>query len=248
MFDKFREECGVFGIYGHSEAANLAYLGIYAMQHRGQESAGIASSDGEELRVVKAMGQVAEVFNATTLAKVPGGMAIGHVRYSTTGDSRVANAQPLLIDCAHGQIAICHNGNLVNARELRDELVRDGSIFQTSSDTEVVLHLYAKSRAGTVEQAIIESVTQVRGAFSFLMLTKDRLIAVRDPHGFRPLALGRLGDSWVACSETCALDLIGATYVRDVEPGEVVIVGPAGLKSFKPFPPARLAHCVFEHV
>jgi amidophosphoribosyltransferase len=248
MFDKFREECGLFGIYGHPEAANLAYLGIYAMQHRGQESAGIAASDGEQVRVAKAMGQVAEVFNATTLAKLPGAMAIGHVRYSTTGDSRLANAQPFLIDCAHGQISICHNGNLVNARELRDELVRDGSIFQTSSDTEVVLHLYAKSRAGSVEQAIIESVTQVRGAFSFLMLTRDRLVAVRDPHGFRPLALGRLGDAWVACSETCALDLIGATYVRDVEPGEVVIVGPAGLKSYKPFPPARLAHCVFEHV
>src|SRR5918994_21378 len=159
MFDKFREECGLFGIYGHSEAANLAYLGLYAMQHRGQESAGIASSDGEQLRVVKAMGHVADVFNATVLAKVPGDMAIGHVRYSTTGESKLTNAQPFLIDCAHGQIAICHNGNLVNARELRDELVRDGSIFQTSSDTEVLLHLYAKSRAGSVDQAIIESVT-----------------------------------------------------------------------------------------
>ena len=210
MFDKFREECGLFGIYGHPEAANLAYLGIYAMQHRGQESAGIASSDGEQVRLAKAMGQVAEVFNAPTLAKLPGAMAIGHVRYSTTGDSRLANAQPLLIDCAHGQIAICHNGNLVNARELRDELVRDGSIFQTSSDTEVVLHLYAKSRAGSVAQAIIESVTQVRGAFSFLMQTRDRLIAVRDPHGFRPLARGRLGDARVAGWETSALDQVGA--------------------------------------
>ena len=237
--DKFKDECGVFGIFGHPEAANLTYLGLYALQHRGQESAGIVAADGARMRVSRAMGQVAEAFDEQTLDKLPGHLAIGHTRYSTAGESKLENAQPFLIDCAHGQIAICHNGNLVNARELRDELVRDGSIFQTSSDTEVVLHLYAKSRAGSLEQAIIESVTQVRGAFSFLMLTKDRLVAVRDPHGFRPLALGKLGDAWVACSETCALDLIGATYVRDVEPGEVVIVGPAGLKSFKPFPPAR---------
>ena len=248
MFDKFREECGVFGIYGHTEAANLAYLGIYAMQHRGQESAGIAASDGHQIRVSKAMGHVADVFNAQVLSKLPGPMAISHVRYSTAGESRLANAQPFVIDCAHGQIAICHNGNLVNARELRDDLVREGSIFQTSSDTEVVLHLYAKSRAGSVEQAIVDSVSQVRGAFSFVMLTEDRLVAVRDPHGFRPLALGRLGEAWVVCSETCALDLIGATYVRDVEPGEVLVVSGSGLKSYKPFPPSRLAHCVFEHV
>jgi amidophosphoribosyltransferase len=248
MLDKFHDECGVFGIYGHSEAANLAYLGIYAMQHRGQESAGIAASDGHQVRVAKAMGHVADVFNQSVLSKVPGALAISHVRYSTSGESRLANAQPFLIDCAHGQIAIAHNGNLVNAGELRDELVRDGSIFQTSSDTEVVLHLYAKSRAHTVEQAVIESVAQVRGAFSFVMLTQDRLMAVRDPHGFRPLALGRLGDAWVVCSETCALDLIGATYVRDVEPGEVLVIGPDGLHSHRPFPPSKLAHCVFEHV
>jgi amidophosphoribosyltransferase len=248
MLDKFHDECGVFGIYGHSEAANLAYLGIYAMQHRGQESAGIAASDGHQVRVAKAMGHVADVFNQSVLSKVPGALAISHVRYSTSGESRLANAQPFLIDCAHGQIAIAHNGNLVNAGELRDELVRDGSIFQTSSDTEVVLHLYAKSRAHSVEQAVIESVAQVRGAFSFVMLTQDRLMAVRDPHGFRPLALGRLGDAWVVCSETCALDLIGATYVRDVEPGEVLVIGPDGLHSHRPFPPSKLAHCVFEHV
>jgi amidophosphoribosyltransferase len=248
MNDKFHDECGVFGIYGHSEAANLAYLGIYAMQHRGQESAGIAASDGHQVRVAKAMGHVADVFNQSVLSKVPGALAIGHVRYSTSGESRLANAQPFLIDCAHGQIAIAHNGNLVNAGELRDELVRDGSIFQTSSDTEVVLHLYAKSRARSVEQAVIESVAQVRGAFSFVMLTQDRLMAVRDPHGFRPLALGQLGDAWVVCSETCALDLIGATYVRDVEPGEVLVIGPDGVRSHRPFPPSKLAHCVFEHV
>jgi amidophosphoribosyltransferase len=248
MLDKFHDECGVFGIHGHSEAANLAYLGLYAMQHRGQESAGIAASDGHLIRVTKAMGHVAEVFNASVLSKVPGPMAIGHVRYSTAGESRLSNAQPFLIECAHGQIAIAHNGNLVNANELRDDLVRDGSIFQTSSDTEVVLHLYAKSRAATPEQAVIESVSQVRGAFSFVVLTQDRLIAVRDPHGFRPLALGKLGDAWVVCSETCALDLIGATYVRDVEPGEVLVISPDGLKSYRPFAVAKLAHCVFEHV
>src|SRR3954453_2447437 len=184
MLDKFKDECGVFGIHGHSQAANLAYLGLYAMQHRGQESAGIAASDGHLIRVTKAMGHVADVFNASVLSKVPGPMAVGHVRYSTTGESRLSNAQPFLIDCAHGQIAIAHNGNLVNAGELRDELVRAGAIFQTSSDTEVLLHLYARSTAPTVEDALIDSISQIRGAFSLALLTKDRLIAVRDPNGF----------------------------------------------------------------
>jgi amidophosphoribosyltransferase len=246
--DKFKDECGVFGIFGHPEAANMTYLGLYALQHRGQESAGIAAADLQQIRVSKAMGYVADTFDSDALAHVPGPLAIGHVRYSTAGESKLSNAQPILIDCAHGQIAICHNGNLVNAGELRDELVRQGSIFQSSSDTEVVLHLYARSKAGSVEDAVIDSVSQVQGAFSFLMLTKDRLIAVRDPHGFRPLALGRLDDAYVVCSETCAMDLIGATYVRDVEPGEVLVVSSAGLRSLKPFPHAPLAHCVFEHV
>ena len=248
MFDKLHEACAVFGIFGHPEAANLSYLGLYAMQHRGQESAGIAAADGHRIIVSKDMGYVADIFDSARLASLAGTSAIGHTRYSTAGDSGLTNAQPILIDCSHGQIAIAHNGNLVNAQELKDHLVRLGSIFQTSSDTEVVLHLYARSRASTVEDAIIESISQVRGAFSIVMLTPDRLIAVRDTHGFRPLALGRLGDAWVACSETCALDLIGATYVRDVEPGELVIIGPDGLKSVKPFLPERLAHCVFEHV
>jgi amidophosphoribosyltransferase len=246
--DKFKDECGVFGIYGHPEAANMTYLGLYALQHRGQESAGIATSDGEQVRVSRAMGYVADTFGGNELAKLPGPLSIGHVRYSTAGESRLSNAQPILIDCAHGQIAICHNGNLVNAGELRDELVRQGSIFQSSSDTEVVLHLYARSKAPTAEEAIIESVSQARGAFSLVLLTKDRMIAVRDPHGFRPLALGRLGDAVVVCSETCAMDLIGATYVRDVEPGEVLVVSADGMRSIKPFPPAPLAHCIFEHV
>jgi amidophosphoribosyltransferase len=248
MLDKFKDECGVFGIFGHPEAANMTYLGLYALQHRGQESAGIAASDGQQVRVSKAMGYVADVFGSDTLATLPGRSAIGHVRYSTAGESRLANAQPFLIDCAHGQISICHNGNLVNADGLRNELVGQGSIFQSGSDTEVVLHLFARSKARTAEDAVIDSVTQVQGAFSFLMLTKDRMIAVRDPHGFRPLALGRLGDAFVVCSETCAMDLIGASYVRDIEPGEVLVVGGGGVRSIKPFGAAPLAHCVFEHV
>ena len=246
--DKLHEECGVFGIYGQPEAATMAYLGLYALQHRGQESAGIASSDGLKLHVSRSMGYVADSFDEQTLAGLPGGAAIGHVRYSTSGESRLQNAQPLVIDCVHGEIAICHNGNLVNAQELRDELVGNGSIFQTTSDTEVLLHLYARSRAGSVEDAIVESVSQARGAFALLFLTKDLLVAVRDPHGFRPLALGRLGDAFIVCSETCALDLIGATYVRDVEPGEVLVIGEHGMRSIRPFGAARLAHCIFEHV
>ena len=248
MLDKFKDECGVFGIFGHPEAANLTYLGLYALQHRGQESAGIAASDGERIGVSRAMGHVAEAFDEDALGKLPGHLAIGHTRYSTAGESKLENAQPFLIDCAHGQIAVAHNGNLVNARELRDELVRSGSIFQTSSDTEVILHLYARSRAQAVEEALVESVAQIRGAYSLALLTKNRLIAARDPHGFRPLALGRLRDAWIVCSETCALDLIGATYERDVAPGEIVIISDGGIRSIKPFPPAPLAQCVFEHV
>ena len=248
MLDKFKDECGIFGIFGHPEAANLTYLGLYALQHRGQESAGIVTADGDRMHVARGMGYVADVFDGATMETLPGHLAIGHTRYSTAGDSKLQNAQPFLIDCAHGQIAVGHNGNLVNARELRDELVRNGSIFQTSSDTEVLLHLYARSRAPSVEEALVESVSQITGAFSLALLTKNRLIAARDPHGFRPLAIGRLGDAWIVCSETCALDLIGATYLRDVEPGELVIISDGGLRSIHPFPPAALSHCVFEHV
>ena len=246
--DKFREECGVFGIYGHSEASNLTYLGLYALQHRGQESAGIAAADGVRIRVSKAMGYVNDAFDSDTLAKLPGTIAVGHVRYSTAGESRLANAQPIVVDSVHGQLAVAHNGNLINAGEVRDALVRDGAIFQTNSDTEVVVHLFARAKADGSESAIIDAISQVRGAFSLVMMTRDRLIGARDPHGFRPLAIGRLGDSWVICSETCAMDLIGATYVRDVEPGEVAIIGPHGLRSVKPYPPARQSQCIFEHV
>ena len=246
--DKFREECGLFGIFRHPEAANLTYLGLYALQHRGQESVGIASSSGERLQVHKAMGYVADSFDEATIARLNGTSAVGHVRYSTSGESGLKNAQPILIDCAHGEIAICHNGNLVNARELRAALVEAGSIFQTTSDTEVLLHLYARSKAASVEDALVESISQAQGAFSLVLLTKDRLIAVRDPHGFRPLALGRLGDAYIVCSETCALDLIDAEWIRDIEPGEVFIVGPEGTRSIRPFPPAPHFHCIFEHV
>jgi amidophosphoribosyltransferase len=249
MFDKFREECGVFGIYGHPEASNLTYLGLYALQHRGQESAGIAASDGTTLRHSKAMGYVNEAFDQTSLATLPGHLAIGHVRYSTAGESKLANAQPLVIDCVHGQLALGHNGNLVNASEVREALARTGAIFQTSTDSEVVVHLFARSQESTVEGAIVDAVSQVRGAFSFVMMTRDRVFGVRDPHGFRPLAIGRLGDGcWVLASETCAMDLIGATYVRDVEPGELVILSAQGLKSIKPFAKASQNQCVFEHV
>ena len=246
--DKFRDECGVFGIFGHPDAAHMTYLGLYALQHRGQESAGITVSSGGRLKQARAMGYVSDVFSEDVLEGLVGSSAIGHVRYSTFGDSRVVNAQPILIECAHGQIALCHNGNLVNATELRDELVSKGSIFQTNSDTEVVLHLYARSTARAAEDAIVESVSRVRGAFSLAMLTPDSLIAVRDPHGFRPLALGRLGDAYVVCSETCAMDLIGATYERDIEPGEVLVVDRNGLRSYSPFAAKPSAHCVFEHV
>jgi len=248
MFDKFRDECGVFGIFGHPEASNLAYLGLYALQHRGQESAGIAASDGQLVRVSRAMGYVSEAFDTVSLAKLPGRMAVGHVRYSTAGESRLANAQPILVDSVHGQFAVAHNGNIVNATELRDALVRLGAIFQATTDTEVIVHLFARSREEGVEAAIVDALSQVRGAYSLVMMTKDRLIGARDPHGFRPLAIGRLGDAWVICSETCAMDLIGATYLRDVEPGELVVISEQGLKSIRPFTPAPKSQCIFEHV
>ncbi|MGE0040376.1 MAG: amidophosphoribosyltransferase [Vicinamibacterales bacterium] len=248
MFDKFRDECGVFGIYGHPEAAKLAYLGLYALQHRGQESAGIASADGTRVHAVRQMGYVNDIFDEATLESLRGTTAIGHTRYSTAGDSKILNAQPILIDCVHGQVGICHNGNIVNANEIRDALVRQGSIFQTNSDTEVVLHLYARAQAATFDEALAGSIGQLTGAFSFAIITKDHMVAARDPHGFRPLGLGRLGDAWVVASETCAMDLIGATWVRDVEPGEVLVIGPEGVRSHRPFAQEKLAHCVFEHV
>ena len=248
VFDKLHEECGVFGIFGHPEASKMAYLGLYALQHRGQESAGIAAAHAERLVAHRGMGYVADVFGQAELARLPGRLAVGHVRYSTAGASKLVNAQPILIDCAHGQIALCHNGNLVNADELRDELVGEGAIFQTSSDSEVVLHLYARSKQARPEQALIESLARVSGAYSLVLATPGQLMAVRDPHGFRPLALGRLGDAVVVASETCAMDLIGATWERDLEPGELIVADERGVRSYRPFAPARHAFCIFEHV
>jgi amidophosphoribosyltransferase len=246
--DRFHDQCGLFGIYGHPEAAHLAYLGLYALQHRGQESAGIVASDGETLRLEKGMGLVNDCFTDGKLERLAGDRAMGHVRYSTAGDTVEANAQPILIDCHRGPIALGHNGNLVNARLLRQELEAAGSIFQSSSDTEVILHLYARSHKERLEDAIAASLSKVMGAFSLLFLTRDALVAARDPWGFRPLVIGRLEGAAIVCSETCALDLIDAEYVRDVEPGELVLVDRDGLRSFRPFPPEPHRQCVFEHV
>ncbi|HEX6046155.1 MAG TPA: amidophosphoribosyltransferase [Pyrinomonadaceae bacterium] len=244
---KLREECGVFGIYGQPEAARLTYLGLYALQHRGQESCGIVASDGVELRQERVMGHVSDAFNQTHLDRLRGASAIGHVRYSTAGEVSILEAQPFLVNCQHGQIAICHNGNLPFAREERQRLEREGAIFSSTSDTEVVLHGVARSRS-SVRDAIPEVLRETEGAFSMLFLTPKELIAIRDSRGFRPLALGRLGDAWVVASETCAFDLIDAQYVRDVEPGEMIVIDEDGLRSSHPLPEKKHSMCLFEHV
>jgi amidophosphoribosyltransferase len=246
--DRFHDRCGLFGIHGHPEAAHLTYLGLYALQHRGQESAGVVASDGGRLRLEKGMGLVNDIFTDDKLRGLTGDRAMGHVRYSTAGDTVAANAQPILIDCHRGPIALAHNGNLVNAGMLRQELEAAGSIFQSTSDTEVILHLYARNHRQRLEDAIAASLSKVRGAFSLLFLTRDALVAARDPWGFRPLVVGRLDGATIVCSETCALDLIGARYVRDVEPGELLVVDPAGTRSYRPFPPVEPRQCVFEHI
>jgi amidophosphoribosyltransferase len=252
-FDKFHEECGVFAIHGHSEAANLTYLGLYALQHRGQESAGIATSDSREIRCYKSMGHVADIFTPERIASLPGDLAIGHTRYSTAGDTVLLNAQPFLVDCNKGQIAVAHNGNITNAGELRRELEREGSIFQASSDTEVILHLVARSRERTLAGALREALLQLEGAFSLVFLARNQVIVARDPHGFRPLAYGELAmpdgrTAYVFASETCAFDLINAEYVNDVEPGEMICIGPAGMTRERFAPESPHAQCVFEHV
>ena len=245
--DKLHEECGVFGIYGHPEAARLTYLGLYALQHRGQESCGIVASDGSDLRLERAMGHVSEAFNQSHLDRLKGASAIGHVRYSTAGEVSILEAQPFLVTCQHGQISVCHNGNLPFAREARMRLEHEGAIFSSTSDTEVVLHGVARSRK-TVREAIPDVLRETEGAFSMLFLTPRELIAIRDSRGFRPLALGRLGDAWVLASETCAFDLIDARYVRDVEPGEMIVINEEGLRSSHPLPKQQHSMCLFEHV
>ncbi|MDP2991741.1 MAG: amidophosphoribosyltransferase, partial [Deltaproteobacteria bacterium] len=241
-----REECGVFGIYNHPEAAKLTYFGLYALQHRGEESAGIVVSDGSKVREHKAMGLVPDVFNEAILSNLPGHLAVGHVRYSTTGSSLLKNAQPFTV-CHKGKtLALAHNGNLINARSIRSKLENEGSIFQSTMDSEVVLHLIAKSAHKGLEEAIIDAFSLLKGAYSIVLLMEDKLIAIRDPHGFRPLCLGKLNDSYVLASETCALDLIEAHYMRDVEPGEIIIIDQNGLRSIKPFPEVRPSFCIFE--
>ena len=246
--DKLHEECGVFGIYGHAEAARLTYLGMYALQHRGQESCGIVVSNGEQLVCERDMGYVSEVFGETKLDRLPGPSAIGHVRYSTAGEVSIRECQPFSVTCQHGQIAVCHNGNLPFAGEKRKELESEGAIFSSTSDTEVVLHGVARSRTASVAEAIPEVLRDTEGAFSMLFLTPKELIAIRDPRGFRPLALGRLDDAYVIASETCAFDLIDAKYIRDVEPGEMIVINEQGLRSTHPLNPQRHSMCIFEHV
>ncbi|MGD0499871.1 MAG: amidophosphoribosyltransferase [Bryobacteraceae bacterium] len=251
--DKFREECGVVAVYGHPEAATLAYLGLHALQHRGQESAGICTSDGSNVYCRKSMGHVAEIFTSAVLAELPGDMAIGHTRYSTAGDTALLNAQPFSVACNKGQVAIAHNGNITNAAELRRDLERGGSIFQANSDTEVVLHLVARSSERTLAAALRDALLQLEGAFSLVFLAEDRVIVARDPHGFRPLAVGEMEFSggrkcYVIASETCAFDLIGAVYLHDVDPGEMLIVGPEGVTRERYAPERARAQCVFEHV
>jgi amidophosphoribosyltransferase len=253
--DKFKDECGVVGIYAHAEASKLAYLGLHALQHRGQESAGIASSDGATLHNIKAMGLVADIFQEDVLERLPGTLAIGHTRYSTTGDSALLNAQPIRVLCNKGMIALAHNGNLVNANFLRQQLENNGSIFQTTSDTEVVVHLIAQSKEHTLTEAICDALRRIEGAFSLVLMTRDHVYAARDPHGFRPLSVGRLTHpggmqipTTVFASETCAFDLIGATYLRDVKPGELMVVGVEGEHSRFYAPERRQSSCIFEHV
>jgi amidophosphoribosyltransferase len=241
--------CGVFGIYGHPNAAELTYYGLYALQHRGQESAGIVTSDGRQFHTHKGMGLVSQIFRGTILQDLAGQLAIGHTRYSTTGSSHLRNAQPLTVDCARGQIAIAHNGNLTNAAQLRDELEARGSIFQTTVDSEIILHLMAQPSENGHGNNLIHAIRRIEGAYSLVIMTENELIGVRDPHGFRPLCIGKIDDAWVLASETCALDLIHAKFVRDVEPGEIVVINQNGLSSVQAFPEQeRRAFCIFEYV
>jgi amidophosphoribosyltransferase len=251
--DRFHDECGVFGVFGHPEAANLTYLGLYALQHRGQESAGIVASTGADLNLHRAMGEVEEIFQPNVLTKLPGSSAIGHTRYSTAGDKALLNAQPIMIDCNKGKIAVGHNGNLTNALEHRRRLEHRGSIFQTNSDTEVIVHLIARSQARNFSAALGDALNQVEGAYSLLVLTPEELYAVRDPRGFRPLALGKIAtldgsEAWAVASETCAFDLMNAEYVRDIEPGEMLRISRSGIESIRFSPEKPHQFCIFEHV
>jgi len=244
------ENCGIFAIFGAKKASELTYLGLYALQHRGQEASGIVSSDGSRLYQRKGMGQVNEVFaSKEVLSSLRGEMAIGHNRYSTTGSSTVANIQPLQITYKGDKLlAVGHNGNLTNSTSLRKKLEKEGSIFQTTTDSEIILHLIARSRKEKIEESLANALSQVRGAYSLVFITADSVLAARDPYGWRPLALGKLKDSWVVASETCAFDMIGARYVRDVQPGEILLINSRGLKSITPFKQVKHAFCIFEFI
>ena len=244
--DRLREECGVFGIWGAENAARLAYAGLYSLQHRGQESAGIVATDGDEYRAHRGVGLVSDVFSNGALDRLSGKIAIGHNRYSTSGGSHLQNAQPLVVNFREGKLAIAHNGNLVNALDLRREMEDKGSIFQTTSDTEAILHLIARSTATEIERMIPEALARCQGAYSLILLAGEQMIGVRDPRGFRPLCLGRRGEAHVLASETCALDIVGAEFVREIEPGEMVLIDRKGVRSIKIFQPEPARACVFE--
>lgn len=246
--DKLHEECGIFGIFGHRDAAKLTELGLFALQHRGQEACGIVSSDGADLHQVRALGLVSEALDEKSLQKLPGAAAIGHTRYSTAGSNTIREVQPFSVTCQHGQIAICHNGNLPFAKSERERLEYAGAIFSSTSDTETILHNVARMGARSAIEAIERVLQNTEGAFSFLFLTPDCLIAVRDPRGFRPLVLGKIGEAFCLASETCAFDLVDAEYLRDVEPGEMIVINADGLQSSFPFQPKQHAQCIFEHV
>jgi len=246
--DKFHEECGIFGVFGHQEASTLTQLGLFALQHRGQEACGIVSSDGIDLHQFRAQGLVADVLSEEVLKNLPGRSAIGHTRYSTTGKNTIKEVQPFLVNCKHGRIGLCHNGNLPFADKARKDLESSGAIFSSTSDTETLLHSIARSESDNVIEAIISTVKATEGAFSLLFLTNSMLIAIRDPRGFRPLVLGRLNGAWCVASETCAFDLIDAKYEREIEPGEMLIIDETGARSEFPFEKKRLARCTFEHV
>jgi len=257
VLDKFKEECAVFGVYGHPEASNLAYLGLYALQHRGQESSGIVSSDGKHHYAEIGMGHVAEIFSERKIRRLTGSLAIGHNRYSTAGASLLKNAQPCMINYSKGQLALAHNGNLINANPLRAKLEEDGSIFNSTMDSEVIVHLIAKSKENNFSDCVASALQQVNGAYSLVAMTEKELVAVRDPRGFRPLSLGRIrnsksnsgsGDAYIVASETCAMDLIEAEFIRDIEPGEMILINEKGIQSFKPFNEETLSFCIFEFI
>jgi amidophosphoribosyltransferase len=246
--DKFHEECGVFGIFGHPEASTLTQLGLFAQQHRGQEACGIVSSDGTDLHQFRSQGLVADVLNEDVLRKLVGASAIGHTRYSTSGRNTIKEVQPFAVTCQHGDIAVCHNGNLPFAAARRQELEKDGAIFSSTSDTETILHSIARTPAKNIVEAIEKVLRETEGAFSLLFLTPEKLIVVRDPRGFRPLNLGKAGDAWCVASETCAFDLIDAKYEREIEPGEMLIIDANGIETRRPFEPKAKSVCTFEHV